>query len=747
MGTHPRISLWLGAGLFVVALAIGSMSGSGATDSSALEMRRAVAFYDSALVHSRDVKASARRDDAAVLAFGYLDRLRLGLGSPFRLLEQVRADPRLDDSTRSRLAWALLGRLRRGDAYVVDSAVLDDAGPWRDSTSFATGADHIALIRRAVESSTDARAGELAVRVAYQIAATERTIGSSAVPVAAQVAALERDRVDARRDLDELASRAAVEHRSLLDAVVLARQERLLRSERPPAEALPAELQLEAMREVPTLLASIHALGIHRDGASPVTNNPPILDASSGARLAQLGSALPPQTPVAIATRVWRAAILHASEFPNASVRQFIASTNEEQLAGSYASLEGTGIAERETALAMLATAVQLRAFAQEDPWFPGMPAPSASEVVASYGLRELRFDNRVPVAWRPYFTRMVASGIADMQRVLPAFSLDGVSVRFGLDDLPDSALAMHDPASRTLRFSIYSSAGTFAHEFAHDLDWQSARRLFPHGGGYGTDRAIREQRGPLASPMRGLATARLGVGATQPETRERPAELFARDVDWFVTSSLARLGRSNGYLSAVQDVVLTGYTPASPRELLGGPGVALVDALAQMTFVPDDARGAFLDTWSDQGVIDPFLLARTVAEARLPRRAVARSVAFRDDAALAVVGSEPPSCESVRGEAPEMTARRRVLELALDARALGVVRRWAGWYMPAARPAWANSVLGVAPYSPELGASVTRRVRSALVSQLESGTETSEPLLAALATFRPEALSCASRR
>jgi len=93
------------------------------------------------------------------------------------------------------------------------------------------------------------------------------------------------------------------------------------------------------------------------------------------------------------------------------------------------------------------------------------------------------------------------------------------------------------------------------------------------------------------------------------------------------------------------------------------------------------------------------------------------------------------------------MAARRRVVELALDARALGVVRRWATWYMPAARPAWANSVLGLAPYSPELGVSVARRVRSALVSQLESGTEAGEPVLSALATFRPEALSCATAR
>ena len=749
MATVHRISLWLVAGLFGVAFIIGSLSTARRNDSSALEMRRAVAFYDTVIAHAAPHGSSPSTRDADVLALGYLERLRLGLGSPFRLLEQVRVDPRLDDTTRNRLGWALLGRLRRGDAYVIDSTVLDDVGPRRDSISFARGSDHVALIHRAVESASDPRAGELAVRVAYELAATERTVDGSATGIASQIAALMRDRADAQRDLEEMTARASAAQTSLLDVLTLARQEHTLRSERPSAETLPPELEVEAMREVPQLLASIRVLGTHRgDAQAAPRSSAPLLDASSGARLTQLGSELPPQTPVAIATRIWRRAVVEASGSDDAAVKRFVEATNEESLAGAFASLEAEDSVPREAALAVLASAVQLRAFAQEDPWFPGTPAPTTAEIVASYGLRDIRFDARVPSAWRPYFVRMVGSSIADMQRVLPAFALDGVSVRFGLDDLPDSALAMHDPSTRSLRFSIYSSAGTLAHEFAHDLDWQSARRLYPKGGGYGTDRAIREQRGPLATPVRGLAAARLGSGGSESSgTRERPAEMFARDVDWFVTSSLARLGRTNGYLSAVQDAVLTGYTPAAPRELLGGAGVALVDALGQMTFVPDDARGAFLDAWSDQSSVDPYLLVRRVSDARLPRRSASRIVAYRDDAALSALTDDLPSCAAIPGETKAMTARRHMLELALDARALGVVRRWAAWYAPTTRPPWASSALGIAPYSPELAASLTRRVRGALAMQLENGSESGETLLPALATFRLDGLSCRAAR
>ena len=50
---------------------------------------------------------------------------------------------------------------------------LNDIGPWTPDGSSANGSDHLALIERAVESASDPRAGELAVRLSYAIASAK----------------------------------------------------------------------------------------------------------------------------------------------------------------------------------------------------------------------------------------------------------------------------------------------------------------------------------------------------------------------------------------------------------------------------------------------------------------------------------------------------------------------------------------------------------------------------------------------
>src|SRR5438045_5665159 len=98
----------------------------------------------------------------------------------------------------------------------------------------------------------------------------------------------------------------------------------------------------------------------------------------------------------------------------------------------------------------------------------------------------------------------------------------------------------MHDPRTRTIEVPIATGGGTLAHELSHDVDWQTARRLYADGTGYSTDRAMRDRRGVLASSLRVMADAR-----TQRPfaglSRDRPAELFARGSDWFATSVLAQ--------------------------------------------------------------------------------------------------------------------------------------------------------------------------------------------------------------
>src|SRR5262249_30737085 len=154
----------------------------------------ATSYFDSIVVLARNARPVGERGDQLTIELGYLERLRIGLGSPFRLVDEALHDPRLDSASRVRTSRALLGRLHRGDAYVVDEPVLDGIGPWSSDGHSATGAAHLALIDHVIRSASDPRAGELTVRLAYALAAAAGTISPANVSVAVQTAALLRDR-------------------------------------------------------------------------------------------------------------------------------------------------------------------------------------------------------------------------------------------------------------------------------------------------------------------------------------------------------------------------------------------------------------------------------------------------------------------------------------------------------------------------------------------------------------------------
>src|SRR5262249_54755249 len=116
---------------------------------------------------TRNARPVGVKGDLLTVELGYLERMRVGLGSPFRLADEALHDPRLDSASRSRTARAILGRLSRGDAYVVDGSVLEGSGPWTADGRGATGGAHLALIGRTIRAASDPRAGELAVRLAY----------------------------------------------------------------------------------------------------------------------------------------------------------------------------------------------------------------------------------------------------------------------------------------------------------------------------------------------------------------------------------------------------------------------------------------------------------------------------------------------------------------------------------------------------------------------------------------------------
>lgn len=742
LGNHRRFSLLLTASLLIAASAFGWVrSRPEISGDAALHMRRAAAYYDSLVALTRTDTAPARVDSVTTLSIGYLERLRLGLGSPFRLVDFALADPRLDDSVRTRVAWALLARLRRGDAYVIDPSTADaiDDG--------AHSAEHLAIIDSAIQTAPDPRAGELTVRLAYALAAGEQTIGEQGDAVAIQIAALLRDRALAQADLRDLLHDASVHHIDPLDELVRRRRERTFAVERPAAAPLDPDVQSEAMAAVPKLLAAIRAL--HR--APEVASQPspaayaPLLGAGTAARLVELGNHQPPEPPVAVTVRSHRFLLVGSDSTPDIQrAREQFATgaVNGETLAGEYGLLIARGDTARSTgALAVLAAATALRAMAQETPWFPGSPAPSVADLRAEFGLAGVTFARDIRREWQPYYLNMIGTSLRDLQRVLSGFSASGLRISIAAAGLPDTILALHDPATRTIRMSIYSSSGTLAHELAHDLDWQAARSLYA-GSGYSTDRAVREQRGPLAASMRDLASARVVRRGVPAE--ERPAEVFARSVDWLVAVSLARDGRSDGYLSAVQDAAITGYTTVSPVAMIFGAARPLVDAVEEMTYLPSAVRDGFLDQWADARSVDPYLLVRHALTLSPGRRRLTAPPGLFDEDPLSLTSQDVAICTAGGGQlAPEVRAREALLDLALDARALGLARMRARWFPPTHRPAWASSVLEEAPWAAGPGEQAVLRIRAALVTQLDASRGGDQLRFATPSIFRTSTSSC----
>lgn len=742
LGNHRRFSLLLTASLLSAVSAFGWFrSRSEMSGDAAIHMSRAAAYYDSLVVLTRDQRGAVRPDSVTTLSLGYLERLRLGLGSPFRLVDFALADPRLDDSARTRVAWAMLARLRRGDAYVIDPSTADaiDDG--------AHSAEHLAIIDRAIESAPDPRAGELTVRLAYALAAGEQTISEQGDVVATQIAALLRDRVLAQADLRDLLHDASVNHVDPLAELVRRRRARTFAVEQPAAAPLDPDLQSEAMAAVPKLLDAIRTL--HSSPTVAAQPSPavyaPLLGAATAARLVALGDDQPPEPPVAVTIRSHRFLLTAPDSTPalQAAREQFASgSVNGETLAGEYGLLIAEGDTARSSpALAVLAAATALRAMAQETPWFPGSPAPSVADLRAEFGLAGVSFARDVRREWQPYYLNMIGTSLRDLQRVLSGFSVAGLRISVAAGGLPDTILALHDPATRTIKMSIYSSSGTLAHELAHDLDWQAARSLYA-GSGYSTDRAVREQRGPLAASMRDLASARV-VRRGAPAV-ERPAEVFARSVDWLVAVSLAREGRSDGYLSAVQDAAITGYTTVSPVAMIFGAARPLVDAVEEMTYLPTDVRDGFLDQWADARSVDPYLLVRHALTLVPQRRRLTAPTGFFADESLDMTKEDVAICAADGAQLPpELRAREALLDLALDARALGIARMRARWFPMSRRPAWASSVLEEAPWSAAPGEQVVQRIRAALVAQLDASHGGDQLRFATPSIFRASASTC----
>jgi hypothetical protein len=587
-----------------------------------------------------------------------------------------------------------------------------------------------------VLETADPRSGEVAVRLAYALAAAEGTVRPGAPALVARVAATLVDAQVAREDAIRLLRAAGTAGRDPLELVSEWRAERRFQVERPRFDAPAPRQERDALEMVPALLQALRSADVAYGAgtALPAASAPlpPLLgvDAAAVLRTAAADLEMPPHSAVVVAVMVQRDVLLEEAGLTpreRAGRAAFVnGSRNEESLVAEHALLVAVD-PRRRTPLAatVLWAATGLRAFAQEEPWFPGMGGPTPQELQTRFRLASVRFDDEVPEAWRPYYRRLLASALADVERVLPSVSFRGLNVRFdGPQEGP--TLALHDPRSRTLVLPVGTGAGTIAHEIAHDLDWQLALRRYHVRGAYATDRAAGRPGDRLGELLLGLGREPLEPprSGAVPMHARRPAEVFARAIDWFVAVSLAREGRSNGALTSVLDDVLTGFGSTRPPDVTGGAGLALVAILDEVAPVFSETRSWFLGQYGTGRVLTPYDLVRRVLEAPF---------SAHDQQLLQV--DAPPDAEPPAEEQPPLAlearfarieearrsanaaidawvcrtpiatydpalerARRRLVLLAAEAQARGVVRSYVAEAVPGTVRPWPIMPLGPGP-------------------------------------------------
>lgn len=668
-------------------------------------------------------------DDArrGAIAWGYAERLRLGLESPFRLIETAAIDARLTSSERRMVAWALLAHVVRGETHQIDPAVLDAIGPSEHGRP-AVGEQHLDVITDAIMHAENPRAGELAVRFAYTLAHTERIVDAMAPMLAAEVAALIADRELARREGVDIVRTAKIDP---VEAVRRRRAQRGFYVERPVLIAPERGIERDAVAMTPTLLAQIRAMrpaDLVVDTATSA-GEPRLADELRAAAVH-----LPPTSSVAVTVQRYLPVLRQVSGLDLDAVRT---AWNTEALVGA-AFIEAPSRASRRVVGRMLVAAgVAARSVAQDVIVFAVDTAMTPATLASALGMASVAFDRDVPATWRPFLLQSLRDGVRDVRRVFPTFDLRDVNVRFRMTPPADSALAMHDPRTRTLHLPATTSGGTLLHELAHELDRQSAVQAgLP---GYRSDAEARAEARKssrltgnnaerVAASLRALAEETTGLPRVMKAT-ERPAEIFATRVDWFVTQALARQGILNGFLSGLQDEQLTGHV-VHPERLRTAPrSRSLLDALEGMTSVASRAleeRDPSIQTvlrWSLAAPVD--------------RGAAATIVRGRDDlletGPLVVAGMCEDPDDDVDG-------RVALVRLAAESRARGWLRQRARWMAESERPVWARAMLGQAPWTSDASEQMIAELSDHVLMQLASGVELPAGLSAYAANFAAQA-------
>jgi hypothetical protein len=694
-----------------------------------------LAFADS-IEHALAGRLPNRITDAEAVAALYFERLRLGLGSPFRLIDQAMRDSALTPIGAGAIGEAMLARVMVGDAYRPRVAALHlmnfDRRP---------GAIHRHLIDSVVSSSSDPRVGELTVRLAYRLASASGAVSRRAPEIATAAAAQARDRIISMRDARALMNEADRDGLDRLQLMRFWRASRRFEVERPVIVPLTARQERDAVADLPALVARINDIG---DALSNADTAPaPAEKRGDGlpSRMASVAAArdLPPLAPIMVAVRSYSTVLRTSDDLAErvARMRFVQRSSNEETLAAEYALLSArTPEAVPEADAAVLTSGVALRPFGQERAWLNGDVAPTARELHSRYGVT-VTYDATTRAAWRPYFQRTLEAAINDMRRVLPGFDSRGLTVHFGTSPLGDRALALHDPIRRVIYFPPTSHSGVMAHEFAHDLDWQAAKREYGGTGWYRTDHALRQPVDLLAGALRLMASATRDSSAGKMTGTARPTEVLARNVDWFVSASLAREGRVNGHLSAAQDPVITGYASAITPEAARNGGSATLRALEGLTLIPTVTRTWFSGLYGADRRMTVHEAVRRVLEAPIGRLGVEPNTGFKPwtanssarDLGLSSGANWACLAEEFVGDSEDASAVRAVIQYAAESRARGVIRQWAEFARrrPDASPIRLRALTG-APWDPAIAEEMLQEIRDAiLLSAIERPGEAGE--------------------
>jgi hypothetical protein len=634
---------------------------------------------------------SSALTDQEVIALGYLERVRLGFGSPFRIIDYILRDPDLSLATRERLSYGILALTLSGETYEVNPAVLEPTTFFGLERGARTGAAQLSLITRSVRTASSPATGERAVRLGYRIAEVERSVTGVPHSAVAQVAALVGDQLRAAADARDLLRTSGRIGGDPLGLLQKWRRELRFRVESPSLGSLSVAEEAAVARSAPRVAQALEVLALRlpsgaRSAAAGEAPDPPrsYLQGDAAARLLALTSNrdYPPQAPVAVAVSIMREGLVNRDDLPDwqrqARARFAREAYNEERLVAAAGWLRSVNAySGPRLPLIDLQVSAFLRAWAQEEPWFPGDPAPAARDLVARFGLAGIEFDPSVPERWRPYMLRTLGRAISDLQRVLPTASIRGLTVRFGPVPVERVALALHDPRTRTLFLPPESGAGTIAHEIAHDLDWQLARQRYGVRGGYATDLAVRGlRRDRIATSLRELAAAfrRPGVDTLIDSHETRPAEVFARGSDWFIAAALAHQGKTAGYLSSYQDRSLTGYGSTRGPDIGGAAVPSLLTILDVIAPVADQTRDWARAELGPTRTLSPTELATAVLYAGSERDGADRlpAIAAARDRSLSTVSSETCRFSSTEGIRQLALAQRELVLRSTAAAARG---------------------------------------------------------------------------